>query len=54
MIQTKNGELIAGSYLRLINDCELVSYNQRSKEAGHQMEIDASGGQAICIRFREF
>lgn len=43
MIQAQIGELIVGSYLRLIDDCELVSYNQRSKEAGHQMEIDVLG-----------
>lgn len=43
MIQTQIGELIVGSYLRIINDCELVSYNQRSKEAGRQMEIDVLG-----------
>lgn len=43
VIQTQIGELIVGSYLRLINDCELVSYNQRSKEAGRQMEIDVLG-----------
>lgn len=43
MIQPHIGELIAGAYLRIINDCELVSYNQRSKEAGRQMEIDVLG-----------
>lgn len=43
MIQAQIGELIVGSYLRLIEGCELVSYNQRSKEAGHQMEIDVLG-----------
>lgn len=43
MIQAQIGELIVGSYLRLIDDCELVSYNQRSKEAGHQMEVDVLG-----------
>jgi hypothetical protein len=43
MIQTQIGELIVGSYLRIVNDCELVSYNQRSKEAGRQMEIDVLG-----------
>lgn len=40
MIQTQIGELIVGAYLRVINDCELVSYNQRLKEAGRQMEVD--------------
>ena len=43
MIQTQIGELIVGAYLRIVNDCELVSYNQRSKEAGQQMEIDVLG-----------
>ncbi|MDR5672460.1 hypothetical protein RH858_04760 [Halalkaliarchaeum sp. AArc-GB] len=43
MIQTQIGELIVGSYLRIIQDCELVSYNQRSKDAGRQMEIDVLG-----------
>lgn len=43
MIQTQIGELIVGAHLRLIEDCELVSYNQRSKEAGRQMEIDVLG-----------
>ncbi|MFD1685774.1 hypothetical protein [Halobellus litoreus] len=40
MIQTQIGELIVGAHFRLIEDCEFVSYNQRSKEAGRQMEID--------------
>jgi hypothetical protein len=43
MIQTQIGELVVGAYLRIIRDCELVSYNQRSKEAGRQMEIDVLG-----------
>lgn len=43
MIQARIGEQIVGSYLRMINDCELVSYNQRSKEAGQQMELDVLG-----------
>lgn len=43
MIQTQIGELIVGAHLRLIDDCELVSYNQRSKESGQQMEIDVLG-----------
>jgi len=43
MTQTQIGELIVGAYLRVINDCELVSYNQRSKEAGRQMELDVLG-----------
>lgn len=43
MIQAQIGELLVGSYLRLIEDCELVSYNQRSKKDGHQMEVDVIG-----------
>jgi hypothetical protein len=43
MIQAQLGELIVGAYLRIINECELVSYNQRSMEAGRQMEIDVLG-----------
>ena len=43
MIQAQIGELIVGAYLRVINDCELVSYNQRSKEAGQQVELDVLG-----------
>ena len=43
MIQAQIGELIVGAYLRVIKDCELVSYNQRSKEAGRQMELDVLG-----------
>lgn len=43
MIQAQIGELIVGAHLRLVRDCELVSYNQRSKETGRQMEIDVLG-----------
>jgi hypothetical protein len=43
VIQAGIGELIVGSYLRLIEDCELVSYNQRSKDAGRQVEVDVLG-----------
>jgi len=34
------GELLVGAYHKLETDCEIVSYNQRSKEQGEQMEID--------------
>lgn len=37
------GEQIVGAYHSLITDCEVVSYNQRSKEQGDQMEIDVIG-----------
>lgn len=43
MIQPQIGEQIVGAYLRTINDCDLVSYNQRSKETGQQMELDVLG-----------
>jgi hypothetical protein len=34
------GELLVGAYHKIITDAEVVSYNQRSKERGEQMEID--------------
>jgi hypothetical protein len=34
------GELLVGAYHKIITDAEVVSYNQRSKEQGEQMEID--------------
>lgn len=43
MIQPQIGEQLVGAYLRIINDCDLVSYNQRSKESGQQMELDVLG-----------
>lgn len=43
MVQTYPGEHLVGAYLRLIEECELVSYNQRSSESGHQMELDVLG-----------
>ena len=43
MIQPQIGEQLVGAYLRLIEDCDLVSYNQRSKEDGQQMELDVLG-----------
>ena len=41
--QPESGELLVGSYLRLVEGCELVTYNQRSHEAGNQLEIDVIG-----------
>ena len=41
--QPESGELLVGSYLRLVEGCELVTYNQRSHEEGEQMEIDVIG-----------
>lgn len=43
MTQARLGELIVGAYLRIIRGCEIVSYNQRSEEAGDQMEMDVLG-----------
>jgi len=37
--QPESGELLVGSYLRLIEGCELVTYNQRSHAEGDQLEI---------------
>lgn len=39
-IQAQPGELLVGAYHRLITGCELVSYNQRTREQGNQMELD--------------
>lgn len=39
-IQAQPGELLVGAYHRLITGCELVSYNQRSREQGNQLELD--------------
>jgi len=41
--QPESGELLVGSYLRLIEHCELVTYNQRSQTEGDQLEIDVIG-----------
>lgn len=41
--QPAAGELLVGSYLRLLEGCELVTYNQRSQEDGDQLEIDVIG-----------
>lgn len=42
-VQPKAGELLVGSYLRLVNECELMMYNQRSPKEGNQLEIDVIG-----------
>lgn len=41
--ETQLGEYIVGAYHKLATDCEVVSYSQRSKEAGDQLEIDVIG-----------
>lgn len=39
-IQENPGELLVGAYHRVINGCEVVTYNQRSQKKGDQMELD--------------
>lgn len=39
-VQASPGELLVGAYHQIITECELVSYNQRSREQGNQMELD--------------
>lgn len=41
--QPESGVLLVGSYLRLVEECELVTYNQRSQEQDNQLEIDVIG-----------
>jgi hypothetical protein len=41
--QPESGELLVGAYLRLVEGCELVMYNQRSQVQGDQLEIDVIG-----------
>ena len=41
--QPESGELLVGSYLRLVKECELVMYNQRSQKRDDQIEIDVIG-----------
>lgn len=48
--QPESGELLVGSYLRLVEGCELVTYNQRSHEEGDQMEIDVIGVETTPSR----
>jgi hypothetical protein len=40
------GELFVGAHLRIVDDCDVVSYNQRSREQGEQMELDVLGVQS--------
>ncbi|MFB6254951.1 MAG: hypothetical protein ABEI06_10110 [Halobacteriaceae archaeon] len=57
MTYAQVGELIVGAYLRVINECTFVSYNQQSIEQGKALDIDILGiestkdGQVIfaCI-----
>ncbi|ARS89939.1 hypothetical protein [Natrarchaeobaculum aegyptiacum] len=34
------GELLVGAYHKRMNGCEVISYNNRSRERGNQMEAD--------------
>ncbi|ELZ56548.1 MULTISPECIES: hypothetical protein [Halorubrum] len=43
MTQPQPGEQLVGAYLRVIEACDLVTYNQRSMERGDQMELDVLG-----------
>jgi len=45
-IRPSIGEQLVGSYLKIIEECEIVSYNQRSMEDGDQMELDVLGVRA--------
>jgi len=40
MTNAKIGEQLVGAYHKLINECEMVGYNQFSDRAGDQMEVD--------------
>ena len=43
MTQPQPGEQLVGAYLRVIEQCDLVTYNQRSMKQGDQMELDVLG-----------
>ncbi|ELZ40425.1 hypothetical protein [Halorubrum tebenquichense] len=43
MTHPQPGEQLVGAYLRVIEECDLVTYNQRSMERGDQMELDVLG-----------
>ena len=43
MSTATHGEQLVGAYHKLINECEVVSYNEFSKEVGDQMEVDVLG-----------
>jgi hypothetical protein len=47
MTQAQPGEQLVGAYLRVIERCDLVTYNQRSMEQGDQMELDVLGVKSI-------
>lgn len=37
------GELLVGAYLKVVGDCEAVSYNHRSEDMNPQREVDVLG-----------
>ncbi|RLM41909.1 hypothetical protein DVK00_18905 [Haloarcula sp. Atlit-47R] len=41
--QPTAGELLVGAYLKTVEECELVMYNQRSSRTENQLEIDVIG-----------
>lgn len=43
MSNAQLGEQLVGAYHKLINECEVVSYNEFSEKVGDQMEIDVLG-----------
>lgn len=43
MTHPQPGEQLVGAYLRVVEECDLVTYNQRSMERGDQMELDVLG-----------
>jgi hypothetical protein len=44
-VQPKAGEMLVGSYLKLVEECEIVAYGQHSPIEGEQMEVDVIGIQ---------
>jgi hypothetical protein len=50
MVSPQLGEQLVGAYHKLANDCEIVSYNQRSKLEGDQMEIDVRHFRSVIGR----
>ncbi|MEZ3163082.1 hypothetical protein ABNG03_01120 [Halorubrum sp. RMP-47] len=43
MTRAQPGEQLVGAYLRVVEECDLVTHNQRSMERGDQMELDVLG-----------
>jgi len=54
MTQAQPGEQLVGADLRVIERCDLVTYNQRSMEQGDQMELDVLGVKSILDGQRVF